>query len=360
MAALARHDSRQYSWLWVSHISPKNSKWLQENLSDMDTKVKSMIKLINEDADSFARRAEMYYKKRPELMKLVEEFYRAYRALAERYDQATGALRQAHRTMSEAFPNQMPSVSDESPSSFGQEMEPQTPVMSTFTRAPFDSDERKDGVGVSPQHSTSKGNGTHPEETSALSSRKSLKLFNDFSSSGENAPRAGFDGKVRKGLTFESPEGKGKEDISKDLVNLQQEVSRLLAESQKLKQQMLSESERANKAENEIQSLKETVLQLNSDKDTSLLQNNQSSERISTLESELSKAQADLKKLTDEMAADVQKLINAETLNIAIQSEAQGLDLKMKMQQQELDQKLKELEIFRLSFQEEHEIAIEF
>ncbi|CAN6318432.1 unnamed protein product [Urochloa humidicola] len=352
MAALARHDSRQYSWLWVSHISPKNSKWLQENLSDMDTKVKSMIKLINEDADSFARRAEMYYKKRPELMKLVEEFYRAYRALAERYDQATGALRQAHRTMSEAFPNQMPSMSDESPSASGQEMEPHTPDMSTFTRAPFDSDEQKDGVGVSPHHLTSKRNGTHPEETSAVSSRK---FFNDLSSSGENAPRAGFDGKVRKGLTFESPEVKGKEDISKDMENLQQEVSRLLAESQNLKQQMLSESERANKAENEIQTLKETVLQLNSDKDTSLLHYNQSSERISTLESELSKAQADIKNLTDEMAADVQKLINAETLNIAIQSEAEGLDQKMKMQQQELDQKIKELESFRLSFQEEHE-----
>ncbi|CAL4933495.1 unnamed protein product [Urochloa decumbens] len=355
MATLARHDSRQFSWLWVSHISPKNSKWLQENLSDMDSKVKSMIKLINEDADSFARRAEMYYKKRPELMKLVEEFYRAYRALAERYDQATGALRQAHRTMSEAFPNQMPTMSDESPSASGQEMEPHTPDMSTFTRAPFDSDEQKDGVGVSPQHFTSKRNGTHPEETSALSSRKGLKLFNDLSSSGENAPRAGFDGKVRKGLTFESPEVKGKEDIRKDMENLQQEVSRLLAESQNLKQQMMSESERANKAENEIQTLKETVLQLNSDKDTSLVQYNQSTERISTLESELSKAQADLKKLTDEMAADVQKLINAETLNIAIQSEAEGLDQKMKTQQQELDQKLKELESFRLSFQEEHE-----
>ena len=75
--------------------------WLSFCATDMDTKVKAMIKLINEDADSFARRAEMYYKKRPEIMKLVEEFYRAYRALAERYDQATGALRQAHRTMSE-------------------------------------------------------------------------------------------------------------------------------------------------------------------------------------------------------------------------------------------------------------------
>ncbi|AQK65401.1 Protein NETWORKED 1A [Zea mays] len=356
MATLVRHDSRQYSWWWVSHISPKNSKWLQENLSDMDTKVKAMIKLINEDADSFARRAEMYYKKRPELMKFVEEFYRAYRALAERYDQATGALRQAHRTISEAFPNQMPSMSDESPSSFSQEMEPHTPDMSTFTRAAFDSDDlQKDGVGMSPQRFTSKRNGTHPEETSALSSRKGLKLFNDLSSSSENAPRAGFDGKVRKGLTFESPEVKGKDGISNEMANLQQEVARLLSESQNLKQQMLSESERANKAENEMQMLKATVLQLSADKDTSLTQYNHSSERISTLESELLKAQADLKKLTDEMAADVQKLINAETLNIAILSEAEGLDQKMKMQQQELEQKLKELESFRSSFQEEHE-----
>ncbi|KAL6641093.1 hypothetical protein ACP70R_019274 [Stipagrostis hirtigluma subsp. patula] len=359
MAALVRHDSRQYSWWWVSHISPKNSKWLQENLSDMDTKVKSMIKLINEDADSFARRAEMYYKKRPELMKLVEEFYRAYRALAERYDQATGALRQAHRTISEAFPNQMPSMSDESPSASSQEMEPHTPDVPTFMRAPFDSDEhQKDGVGVSPQRFTSNRNGTHPEETSTLSSRKGLKLFNDLSSSSESAPRAIFDGKVRKGLTFESPEVKGKEDISNDMLNLQQEVSRLLAESQNLKQQILSETERANRAENETQILKETVLQLNSDKDTSLLQYNQSTERISSLESELSKAQADLKKLTDEMASDFQKLINAETLNIAIQSEVQGLEQKMKMQQQELEQKLKELESFRLSFQEEHDKRI--
>lgn len=84
----------------------------------MDAKVKAMIKLIEEDADSFARRAEMYYKKRPELMKFVEEFYRAYRAMAERYDHATGVIRHAHRTMSEAFPNQVPTMfPDDSPAS---------------------------------------------------------------------------------------------------------------------------------------------------------------------------------------------------------------------------------------------------
>ncbi|EPS71869.1 hypothetical protein M569_02892, partial [Genlisea aurea] len=106
--ALSRPDSRRmYSWWWDSHNTPRNSKWLQENLTDIDGKVKSMIKLIEEDADSFARRAEMYYKKRPELMKLVEEFYRAYRALAERYNHATGELRHAHRTLAKAFPDQV-------------------------------------------------------------------------------------------------------------------------------------------------------------------------------------------------------------------------------------------------------------
>ncbi|KAK4786114.1 hypothetical protein SAY86_002803 [Trapa natans] len=115
MAKPVHADSgRMYSWWWDSHISPKNSKWLQENLSDMDVKIKHMIKLIEEDADSFARRAEMYYKKRPELLKLIEEFYRAYRALAERYDHATGVLCQAHRCMAEAFPNQVPPDLDDS------------------------------------------------------------------------------------------------------------------------------------------------------------------------------------------------------------------------------------------------------
>ncbi|KAI4988028.1 hypothetical protein ZWY2020_029658 [Hordeum vulgare] len=48
----------------------------------------------------------MYYKRRPELMSLLEELYRAYRALAERYDHAAGELRSAHRKMAEAFPDE--------------------------------------------------------------------------------------------------------------------------------------------------------------------------------------------------------------------------------------------------------------
>ncbi|KAL1565756.1 protein NETWORKED 4A-like [Salvia divinorum] len=86
-------SKKSHSWWWDSHVSPKNSKWLQENLDDMDVNVKRMLKLIEEDADSFAKKAELYFKKRPELVSLVEEFYRMYRALAERYDHVTGELK---------------------------------------------------------------------------------------------------------------------------------------------------------------------------------------------------------------------------------------------------------------------------
>ncbi|KAK9057505.1 hypothetical protein SSX86_022341 [Deinandra increscens subsp. villosa] len=89
-----RSESRnKHSWWWDSHISPKNSKWLAENVEEMDQSVKRMLKLIEEGGDSFAKKAEMYYQKRPELVSHVEEFYRMYRSLAERYDNVTGELR---------------------------------------------------------------------------------------------------------------------------------------------------------------------------------------------------------------------------------------------------------------------------
>ncbi|ERM97067.1 hypothetical protein AMTR_s00122p00114480 [Amborella trichopoda] len=44
----------------------RQSKWLDQNLRDMEVKVKSMLKLIEEDVDSLAKRAEMFYKERHE------------------------------------------------------------------------------------------------------------------------------------------------------------------------------------------------------------------------------------------------------------------------------------------------------
>ncbi|XP_058082577.1 protein NETWORKED 3C-like [Magnolia sinica] len=76
-----------HSWWFDSHNSPRRSPWLQSTLTELDEKTKAMLKLVEEDADSFAQRAEMYYKKRPELVNMVEDFYRTHRSLAERYDQ---------------------------------------------------------------------------------------------------------------------------------------------------------------------------------------------------------------------------------------------------------------------------------
>lgn len=94
MKRISRMETKKsYSWWWDSHISAKNSKWLEDNLEEMDRRVKEMLKLIEQEGDSFAKKAEMYYQKRPELTAHVENFYRMYRALAERYDNVTGELR---------------------------------------------------------------------------------------------------------------------------------------------------------------------------------------------------------------------------------------------------------------------------
>lgn len=78
---------KQSHWWWFEgHSNPKRSPWLQSTLSELDEKTQKMLKMIEEDADSFAQRAEMFYKKRPELISLVEDFYRTHRSLAERFD----------------------------------------------------------------------------------------------------------------------------------------------------------------------------------------------------------------------------------------------------------------------------------
>ncbi|PPS20141.1 hypothetical protein GOBAR_AA00433 [Gossypium barbadense] len=73
----------------------------------MEQQVKAVLKLLDEEGDSFARRAEMYYKRRPELIHFVEESYRAYRALAERYDHLSTELQNANSTIASVFPEQL-------------------------------------------------------------------------------------------------------------------------------------------------------------------------------------------------------------------------------------------------------------
>ncbi|OAO95710.1 NET2C [Arabidopsis thaliana] len=82
---LRRAASNAYSWWWASHVRTKQSKWLEENLQDIEEKVEYALKLLEDEGDSFAKRAEMYYKRRPELI-----------------------LQNANTTIASVFPDQVP------------------------------------------------------------------------------------------------------------------------------------------------------------------------------------------------------------------------------------------------------------
>ncbi|KAL0718948.1 hypothetical protein Bca4012_068271 [Brassica carinata] len=265
MATVLHSESRRlYSWWWDSHI-PKNSKWIHQNLADMDSKVKAMIKLIEEDADSFARRAEMYYKKRPELMKLVEEFYRAYRALAERYDHATVELRHAHKTMAEAFPNQVPfdMIEDSASSSCS---EPRTPE-----RTP---------PGIQPFY-----------DSDSATSRRGLSQVTEYVGSSETEVES-----LKRTLVELGAE--------KEALNLQYQLSlnklsRLETDLKDAQKDVNGLDERASKAEIESKILAEGLAKLEAERDAAFLRYNQSMKKIADLEESFTHAQEDMKGLSN-------------------------------------------------------------
>ncbi|PWZ17674.1 Cysteine-rich receptor-like protein kinase 10 [Zea mays] len=49
----------KHSWWWDSHISSKSSKWLSDNVEEMEQQIKDMLKYIDDCGDSLAIRAEM-------------------------------------------------------------------------------------------------------------------------------------------------------------------------------------------------------------------------------------------------------------------------------------------------------------
>ncbi|KGN61682.1 protein NETWORKED 1D isoform X2 [Cucumis sativus] len=301
----ASDSKRSYSWWWDSHISPKTSKWLQESLSDMDEKIKQMIKVIEEDADSFAKRAEMYYKKRPELMKLVEEFYRAYRALAERYDHATVVIHQAHRTMAEAFPNHI-SIGNPDDGSVGSasDVNFRTPDKLSHVCTSFDFDAMERDAFDSPAFHAGTGdkNQTSSKGSNLMAREKWLKHLNELFNSGATKKLSNSEDRtLRKGLNFHDLDLKEKKIESNG--------------SHDLKHQVYVESERVDKAETEIISLKNSLSKLEAEKEVGLVQYNNSLQRLSKLESEVSRTQEDSRGLNERAGkAETEVLILKESL----------------------------------------------
>ncbi|XP_042419017.1 protein NETWORKED 2A-like [Zingiber officinale] len=104
---LEKAESNAYSWWWASNIKAKQSKWLENNLREMEYTVTNMLQVVESDADSFAKKAELYFKRRPELISFVEDAHKAYRALAARFDRVSGELQKANHTIATHCPDQV-------------------------------------------------------------------------------------------------------------------------------------------------------------------------------------------------------------------------------------------------------------
>lgn len=157
----------------------------------------------------------MYYKKWHELMKLVDEFYQAYHALAEKYDHEIGALRHAHRTTVEAFPNQVPSaLHDDS-----YPLVPLPPIWGlTHLNFLHPFEHYLTQMTYRRMHWCFITFSCHQKEwaySDALLSKKGLKQLNEMFATGEGAVHMNLsEGRVRKGLKFHEEEGEGYEHKS--------------------------------------------------------------------------------------------------------------------------------------------------
>ncbi|KAL8162729.1 hypothetical protein V2J09_014218 [Rumex salicifolius] len=340
MAAKLTETRHLYSWWWDSHISPKNSKWLQENLTDTDGKVKAMIKIINEDADSFAKRAEMYYKKRPELMKLVEDFYRAYRALAERYDHATGELRLAHRTMIEAFPNQMPYMLNDEPN-LGENGLKQIHEM-------FQSGESTLRELKTAEFRLRANNSQGDEESKDSSSKLDLRTM--IINESERAVKVEAEMQRLK-LALAKMEGERDSalsqynQISEKLLNLEKEAEKISAMEEKLEASERNAEvlcKQNLEAESEIKALKEEISRLNKEKEDAYLRYQQCLEVISKLQNELMEAKEELRRLK-----------SAENQYVLLEEVNQSLKIEANEKDQKLLEKHNELEVLMTRLEDE-------
>ncbi|KAG9133324.1 hypothetical protein Leryth_018641, partial [Lithospermum erythrorhizon] len=196
-----------------------------------------------------------------------------YRALAERYDHATVVIRQAHRTMSEAFPNQDPSSHFDDPSSnseFGDD--PGTPE---------NDDQHKAGVERSSGDiHDRKINGAHTEDFDFTRRRKDYSKL--------------VDSKVRKSLNFHN-------------LGEKEQNSRSIGEQTVAGVGQVKELK-------EIETLRKALRELETEKEAGLVQYQQSLHKLSILESDISRAQEDYRVLGERAStaeAEYQKLTEA-------------------------------------------------
>ncbi|KAJ0111455.1 hypothetical protein Patl1_02565 [Pistacia atlantica] len=86
IGSMENNMSSSSSWSPDSSISLHQSLWLQTTLSEMDKKMKAMMTLLEED-NSSSKIVEIQCTRKSELIRMLEDFNRSYRSLAEQHDQ---------------------------------------------------------------------------------------------------------------------------------------------------------------------------------------------------------------------------------------------------------------------------------
>nr|GMD94709.1 protein NETWORKED 2A [Ipomoea batatas] len=102
-----RESEVEFGLLGASYIAGNCSTAAAPNPLHIEEKVVYIMKILEDDGDSFARRAEMYYRGRPELLNFVEDFFKSYKALAERYDYISKELQSANKTIATIYPERV-------------------------------------------------------------------------------------------------------------------------------------------------------------------------------------------------------------------------------------------------------------
>ncbi|KMZ65389.1 hypothetical protein ZOSMA_323G00150 [Zostera marina] len=123
--------------------------------AEMEEKVEFTLQFLEEDADTFAKKAEMYYQRRPELINFIQESYESYRALAERYEHVSRELQKANNAISVAFPDQF---------QFGMEDDEDAIKPSAVKNKKLERSSNKSATGVSVGHKTGSETSTDKAE----------------------------------------------------------------------------------------------------------------------------------------------------------------------------------------------------
>ncbi|KAK8532567.1 hypothetical protein V6N13_131886 [Hibiscus sabdariffa] len=148
-------ETSRWWWFRSHHNGSNRSPWLQSTLSELDETTKAILKLMEGDGDSFAQRAEMYWKNRPELINLVEHLHRSHRSLAERYDRVKSGNRSRLVTTLGSPCSSLKYISDRTDDSCSDTLE-----FEDYAESEIDDPEHQQDTNILTKRDVEYGNGT--------------------------------------------------------------------------------------------------------------------------------------------------------------------------------------------------------